>query len=225
MVNDQNFHICLKNPFLSFPRKRESSRLKHMKEIYKKLWRLAKPYYKKGRPTDIDHIEWMMKNAILVCKQENIDDSLLLPLVILHDIGYSEISKRNSFDLDVRKAHMKAGAEIARKILIKIKYQKDKIEKIVYYVSVHDNWALGNLDIYKNDKILGIFNDLDFAWIVTPKGFTSLMKILGKNHKEMIDYLESEEVPTKVVLFSSVIIKQLYRKLLMDRKKELQDEY
>ena len=119
-----------------------------MKKIYSKIWELAKPFYKKGRPMDIDHIEWMMKESILVCKKENIDDSLLLSLVILHDTGYFKAPKENPFKLNLRKIHMKAGAEIAREILQKVKYPDDKIEKIVYFVSVHDNWAFGDDDLY-----------------------------------------------------------------------------
>jgi hypothetical protein len=37
-----------------------------MKQIYREIWELAKPYYEKGRPMDIDHIRWMMKDAFLV---------------------------------------------------------------------------------------------------------------------------------------------------------------
>jgi len=49
-----------------------------MKNIYSKIWKLAKPYYEKGRPMDIDHIEWMMKDALLVSEKENLDDSLII---------------------------------------------------------------------------------------------------------------------------------------------------
>jgi hypothetical protein len=34
-----------------------------MNKIYNQIWQLAKPYYKKGRTMDIDHIEWIMKEA------------------------------------------------------------------------------------------------------------------------------------------------------------------
>ena len=53
-----------------------------MKLIYQQLWELAKQYYEKGRPMDLDHVEWMMKDALFVCEKENIDDSIFLPLVI-----------------------------------------------------------------------------------------------------------------------------------------------
>ena len=191
-----------------------------MKKIYQQIWKLAKPYYKKGRPMDIDHIEWMMKDALFVCEKENIDDSLLLPLVILHDVGYAEVPKDNPYNLDLRKAHMKAGKKIAKEILEKVNYPKEKIKKICYYVSVHDNWALGDYEIYQKDIILGIFTDLDFTWMVTNKGFPALMKILNKNKKEMVKYIENSEKLTDRP-FSTKTTKELYQKYLNQRKKAL----
>ncbi len=188
-----------------------------MKEVYLKLWKLAKPYYEKGRPMDVDHIEWMMKDAMLVCEKEKIDDSLLLPLVILHDVGYAEVPKDNPFKLDLRKSHMEAGAKIAKHILEKINYAKDKTEKIVYYVSVHDAWAFGDNKIYAKDKILGVFNDLDYTWMATKKGFPALMKVLNKNKTEMIAYLETNTKP-KERPFATKTTKELYEKYLRERK-------
>ncbi len=182
-----------------------------MKKIYQTIWELARPYYKKGRSMDIDHIEWMMQDALTVCKEESLDDSLLLPLVILHDVGYASVPKNNPYNKDLRKAHMKEGAKIARSILESTKYPQEKIEKIVYYVSVHDNWAFGDYTIYKKEKLLGVFTDLDFIWIATPRGFPAMMKVLGKNQLEMLAYLEAHKTPS-VGAFSTKTTKGLYEK-------------
>lgn len=163
-----------------------------MKDIYLDIWNLAKQYYIKGRPMDIDHIEWMMGDAILICEKEKLDDTILLPLVILHDVGYSEVPKDNPFNLDIRKAHMDKGCIISKRILSELKYDMKKIEIISNYVAVHDNWSFGDNNIYK-DKILGTFNDLDYIWMATPKGFVALMGILKKNKKEMLEFLETNE--------------------------------
>jgi HD superfamily phosphodiesterase len=145
---------------------------------------------------------------------------LLLPFVILHDVGYSEVPKDNPFKLNLRKAHMEAGAKIARHILEKLNYPKEKIEKIEYYVSVHDNWALGDNEIYKMDKILGVFTDLDYMWMATPKGFSALMKILNKNKRELLEYLETNDKPN-LRPFSTKTTKNLYEEYLKDRRKEV----
>lgn len=191
-----------------------------MNENYEKIWESARPYYEKGRPMDVDHIEWMMKDAMLVCDNEGIDDSILLPLVILHDVGYGEIPPGNPFNLDLRKEHMKKGGEIAEKILKKLNYDSEKIDQISNLVSVHDDWALGDDQSYKDNIFLGVFNDLDFTWMATPKGFPALMKILNKSAEEMIKYLETDEKLIKRP-FSTKTTKQLFESYLKDRRSEL----
>lgn len=114
---------------------------------------------------------------------------------------------------------MKAGAEIAKKILEEVEYPEDKVERIVHYISIHDNWALGDDKSYADDKILGVFNDLDFMWMATRKGFPVLMKILSKNKREMIQYLENDEKLTKRP-FSTETTKRLFEKYLGERKNE-----
>ncbi|VVB73770.1 Uncharacterised protein [uncultured archaeon] len=190
-----------------------------MNTIYRKIWDLAKPYYEKGRPMDIAHIEWMMKDAMLVCRKEKIDDSLLLPLVILHDVGYSAVPKGNPFNLDLRKAHMEAGARIAGQTLETVGYPREKVIQIVKYVSVHDNWAFGENNIYTGDRVLGTFNDLDFAWMATKEGFPALMKILNKGPAEMINYLETDS-KLKDRPFSTKTAKGLFEKYVKERKTE-----
>lgn len=196
-----------------------------MKQIYKQIWKLAKPYYKKGRPMDIDHIEWMIKNAILICKKEGLDDTLLIPLVILHDVGYSrikDIKNANYYKLDLRKKHMKMGKKITIDILKKVSYPHEKINKIAYYVSIHDNWAYGEVNLYNNDKILGTFKDLDYIWVFTLKGFSVIKKMLGKTNKEMLEYLKAEPSPIGGKKpFSNQVTKKLHDKYLTDRENEI----
>jgi len=160
---------------------------------YLQIWNLARPYYEKGRPMDIDHIEWMMNDATLLCEKEDLDSDLLLPLVILHDVGYSLVPDYKHFNLDLRRLHMSEGAKIAESILTELGYEKDVVEKVSYFVSVHDNWALGDNEIFKKEKLLGSFNDLDFMWMATPKGFPAVMKILNKNVNEMMDFVSNNE--------------------------------
>ena len=108
---------------------------------------------------------------------------------------------------------MEVGARISREILEQLNYPSNKINRIQYYVSIHDNWAFNDKE---KDKLLGIFRDLDFIWMVTSKGFFAVRKILCKNSKEMIKYIESEKV-----IFSSRLTKKLYKRYLKSRKKEL----
>lgn len=189
---------------------------------------MARPYYKKGRPMDIDHIKWMMGVVEKVCQKENIDKTILMPLAILHDVGYAMITNLktiNYFDMDIRKAHMKAGTEIAKLILKSLNYPKDKAKLIVKYVGLHDNWAFGDVEIYEKDKMLGTFKDLDYLWPYTKKGFESIKKHLKKSDQEIWKSLNDEKSPIyNKKAFSTIFTKQLREKYLKKLMKNLRVE-
>jgi hypothetical protein len=195
-----------------------------MKDIYKKIWGLAKSYYKKGRPMDIAHIEWFMKEAKRISKIECLDDTILIPFAILHDVGYSEIQNVkniNYYDTDIRKAHMAAGKVIAVKILHLVHYPKDKIDAITEYIGIHDNWAFGKVELYISDPILGTFKDLDYLWMFTKEGCRVVQAVLKKTDQEMLEYLRSEPSPIGGKKpFTNESTKQLHAVLLREREKE-----
>ena len=196
-----------------------------MLPLYQRIWELAKPYYEKGRPMDVNHIIWMMQIVEKICKSEDIDESILMPLAILHDVGYSELTDSahaNYYDTDIRKAHMKAGALIARRILDSVSYPPDKTDRIVQYVAVHDNWAYGEVDMYIQDKLLGTFKDLDYLWLYTAEGCRSIQPILKKNNVEMLAHLHNEQTPIhNKKPFSTEFTRKLRETYLQERIIEL----
>lgn len=197
---------------------------KEVTPIYKKIWEKARPYYLEGRPMDIDHIEWFMEVASEIAEKENLDDSILLPLAILHDVGYSQVKDVATADYyhgDVRRLHMAEGAKIARQILEEVQYDSEKIKKIVYYISVHDNWAFGEIDLFINDPLLGTFKDLDYIWMYTHKGFKGLQPTLKLNDQQMLEHLQKETSPIGGKKpFSNESTKKLHDDLLAEREKE-----
>jgi hypothetical protein len=191
-----------------------------MDNIFQSIWAEAYPYYVGGRPMDIKHIDWMKGIAQNLCTKENIDSSILMPLVILHDVGYFASYKRNPFTLDMRKYHMAEGAKIATSILNHISYPADKTMQISYYVSIHDEWALGNNTIFNNDIFLGTLNDLDFIWMLTPIGFEEVAKIRNYSPPEMLFYLETNEKLINRPLCTSTT-KRLFSSYLEERKNNI----
>ncbi|MFH0978726.1 MAG: hypothetical protein V1837_05485 [Candidatus Woesearchaeota archaeon] len=184
--------------------------------IYDKLWRFAEPYYLKARPNDVDHIQWMLSEAKKMAKEESLDETILLPLVILHDVGYVGFGKEYPFDRDVRRLHMKRGKEIAIDILGKTGYPKRKSNAIVNLVGVHDNWAFGDYRIYLKDKNLAAFNDLDFVWAATQKGFWLMKKYLKLSKTELIDYLKNDPKVKKNMMYTKYG-ERLFSKLIAER--------
>ena len=173
-----------------------------MKSKYNKLWKLAKPFYLKGRPCDIKHVTWMMKQANFLCKKEEIDESILIPLTLLHDVGYS-LTKHVYYEKDKKKAHMIVGARMAKKLLKKVNYNPQKIKQICSYIKIHDNWIFGETKIYEKDKIFGVFHDLDFLWITTQDGFLFMMDLFGKTKDQLIKELKQEASQRKFSLKST----------------------
>jgi len=185
---------------------------KKMKKIYSKIWKLAKPYYKRGRPMDIAHISWMMNEADKICQLEKVDDSILLPLVILHDVGYG-ISEKVYFQKNKKELHMKEGAKLAKEILEKVRYSPEKIQIICNLIRVHDYWIYKRYSVYKKNKLLWIFNDLDFIWLVSSRGFKIMIKLLNKNKKEMLSYILAD-IRHKRIGFACKSTKKLYENYL-----------
>jgi hypothetical protein len=183
-----------------------------MKKSYDKIWKLAKPYYEKGRPMDMEHIKWMMLEAEKVCKKERIDDSILMPLVILHDVGYG-ISEDVYYNKKIKKLHMVDGKMIAINILQKINYPKDKIKKIAELIEIHDYWIYGKYEFYKKNKILWIFNDFDFLWLACPKGFKIMGEILGLDENDMKEYI-IKDIRHKKLGFATKTTEEMYKKFM-----------
>lgn len=137
-----------------------------MEKIYSQILELARPYYEKGRVYDLDQIDWMIKQADLLADKLNLDRTILLPLIILHDVGYAFVNERNPHikSQEIKRIHLIEGAKVAHKILEKVGYDPELAKQIVYFVSVHDNWVFGDDAPYKKSPLLSFFNDLDFLY-------------------------------------------------------------
>ncbi|UCG95113.1 MAG: HD domain-containing protein [archaeon] len=171
-----------------------------MEGIYLKIWELARPYYEKGRSYDVPHIEWMMKESDKVSDMESLDKKLLMPISILHDVGYSIVDEKNpniKREL-VKKLHMQEGAKISKKILYEAGYDPEYSEKIVHYISVHDNWVLGDDTPYKECKEMAVFNDLDFLWVTKSfENFKTAAESMKMTPEDFYEFWTKDEKLTR----------------------------
>ncbi len=190
-----------------------------MKEIYKQILEKALPLYEKGREGDVEHIKWLYKIVPKFADKYEIDFDILIPVVILHDIGYSKVSKgSNPMNLDTRKLHMEEGAKIASEILEGLKYPKNKIAEIKRLVSKHDNWAFG--DNYADEPVLRLFNNFDMLWVLTKEGFIFYQEILGKSSIDTYHQIEKDvEVEHKEGRkWFNQKIEEFYKQLMKEHK-------
>jgi hypothetical protein len=140
-----------------------------MKGIYLALWKSALPYYEKGRVYDIEQIKWMMAHAERIAPKLSVDERVLYPLIILHDLGYSVVSDKNPNikDPSSKRLHMREGSLIARRILDSAGYEPKLTDRIVRHISVHDNWVFGDDEPFKQSLEMALFNDFDFLFSVS----------------------------------------------------------
>ncbi len=193
-----------------------------MKEIYKVILEKALPYYEKGRDGDVGHVKWLFETVPIFVDESEVDFDILVPVVILHDVGYSRVPKgSNPLNLDIRKLHSEEGAKIAEDILNTLDYPQDKSNEIKRLILKHDNWAFG--DSFADEPVLRIFNNFDFMWVASEKGFPFYQKIRGMSPKETYAQIERDQaknVEDGREWFNKEI-EEFYTQLMKKRKQEL----
>ncbi len=138
-----------------------------MKKIFQKIWDLALPY--QDQRDDPGHAEVALHYAQLLVRYEKGDRDIILPAIILHDVGYSQIPKERRMKIFDRKAkrmerlgvqyeHQIEGILLALKILQEVDYPPEKIGEILQIISQHDT---RKGFISKNE---GLTRDADKLW-------------------------------------------------------------
>ena len=122
---------------------RGSARALRMNRQYQKIWKLALPYIEAGRAKDFIHVKGVVKAMEIIIKSGIGDESLLMPAAILHDTGWSKVSKRLQLSngkkdrIKALKLHLKYSAIIASKILHELDYESQKIKKVAAIINAH----------------------------------------------------------------------------------------
>lgn len=156
--------------------------------MYTKIVALSEPYYKKGRPGDVDHINWLSNSLLYleeIIKKKGYDFEIIYALTTLHDVGYAKLPKGyNPFDLKIRKLHAERSAEVAELIFREVNFPKLKRRKTLRLIKHHDDWAFNKP---LKDAEWRIFTDLDFAWEASPQGFDVVRKFLNQTRKDFLN--------------------------------------
>ena len=162
-----------------------------MKKEFKKIWEIALPYQDKR--TDRGHARIVTEYAIKLCKTENIDDRIVVPAAILHDIGWSQVSTKDrkvifspdktpEIEYKIRIKHQKEGVKLARKILKKVNYPKNLTKHILEIISEHDT-RKGFIS-----KEEAAMRDADKLWRYSKTGFKADIIKCAKESTKKISY-------------------------------------
>jgi hypothetical protein len=187
---------------------------------HEKLIDVVIPIYEQGRPMDVEHIRWMYAMLCELLPLPGVDPEVVIPLAILHDVGYVATDAGNPFEFELRRTHMKKGAEIAGSIMFAVGYEHDTLTKVCDLIAIHDDWAFGIHEPYRTNRELGLLNDLDFIWMATKVGFTALSYYLDKTPTELLPYITKNEKLTNRP-FTCPETANLFNALISERRQEV----
>jgi len=191
-----------------------------MKQIYEKIWKLALPYQDKR--DDRGHAETVLHFALELLKREKADESVIIPAAILHDIGWSPLSKKERMfifgkishrdKIKMQKKHEEIGIKMSGEILEKVNYAPKLINEILEIISQHDT---RQGFISKNE---GIMRDADKLWRFSKTGFWTDIKRRNHSPEEWHEWLQGRiDLPN---YFYSETGKKIARRELKNRKEE-----
>ncbi|AGL01814.1 HD domain-containing protein [Desulfoscipio gibsoniae] len=159
-----------------------------MEETHKLIYELAKPFLN-TRKNDI-HIEISLGYAYKLLEKEAGDDNIVIPAVILHDLGWWKVPVNlhlkafgPQFDWELRRKHEVEGVKMAREILEKVDYDASKMEEILLIIDGHDSRLEA---ISPNDRIV---KDADKLFRFSPRGFEIDYQRFGIERNKYLKWL------------------------------------
>lgn len=190
-------------------------------KLFNKVWDLALPYQDKR--DDKGHAQIVTWYAIKLTEMECVDSYVTIPAAILHDIGWSQLTRKERFlifditrtreqDQEIRIKHQNEGVKLGREILIQVKYPQQHIDHILEIVSQHDT----RNGFYSQED--GVMRDADKLWRVSRYGFAKDLKRSAFTPQELFNK-QNEAFCSQGFLFSKSAI-ELARKKLEKRKIE-----
>ncbi|MHB1475243.1 MAG: HD domain-containing protein [Dermatophilaceae bacterium] len=138
---------------------------------YQEILDLARPYL--DTRNNLEHTEGSLEFAWLLLEHEGGDPDVIVPGVVLHDVGWSQVPEEGQLLAfgptptrpDLNRRHEEEGAEIAATILASVGYDPLLIQEITEIVRGHDS-RLTALSL--NDSVV---KDADKLFRLTRRGF------------------------------------------------------
>jgi HD superfamily phosphodiesterase len=139
--------------------------------VYERIYRLARPYLDTRR-NDV-HVEISLQLALRLLKVEGGDQTIVVPAVILHDVGWKKVPEDlhlkafgpKATSPEINRIHEEEGVKIAGEILAKVNYGTQKISEILRIIDGHDSQKKA---LSLNDQVV---KDADKLWRYTRRGF------------------------------------------------------
>jgi len=116
-----------------------------LKKIFEKIWELAEPYLN-TRDNKI-HTRISVKLAYQLLDKEGGDPAIVIPAIILHDVGWKTIPENlhlvafgpKATSPELNRVHEVEGVRIAKEILEQVQYDHRRIGEILEIIDGHDS--------------------------------------------------------------------------------------
>ena len=192
-----------------------------MKKVFKQIWELALPY--QDTREDTGHAETSLKYARRLLALEKGNADVIIPAIILHDIGYSQLPEERRmqiFDRDARDEerrgvqyeHQVESVKLAIKILREVDYPANLTDEILEIISQHDT-RKGFISTNE-----GIVRDADKLWRTSKQGFTVAEERAKKQAAQRFKRIE--EGLNKEDYFATETARQMALSDLRDRERK-----
>ena len=190
-----------------------------MKTIFQKIWQLAEPYLN-TRKNNI-HTKISTEFAYRLLEKEGGDQDIVIPAIILHDVGWKRVPENlqlkafgpKATSPELNRLHEVEGVKIAKDILERVNYDEDRIEEILEIIDGHDSRKEA---ISLNDKLV---KDADKLWRCSEEGFHIDIERFEVN---FVEYLNTIRSKLQKWLFTNSA-KEIAREEIKNRVKELDD--
>jgi hypothetical protein len=164
-------------------------------ELYDRIWQLAFPYQDKR--DDSGHAEVSMAYAKMLLELEGGDEDVVIPAIILHDVGWSQLPRDERmliFGKDVKDEekkrvqlwHERESVRVGGEILKQVGYPNDLSAEILEIVSQHDT---RKGFISKNE---GLTRDADKLWRFSQRGFGTGLRRRPEDRDKMLERLQKD---------------------------------
>jgi len=147
-----------------------------MQKIYQEIFELAAPFLA-VRENRV-HTEICFDYAVKLLKFYGGREEIVLPAIILHDVGWSALPEekinlafgRENFDIELNRIHEVEGARIAANILHQVSTREEDRAEICRIIENHDS---GRNPTNLEEKLV---KDADRLFRFNPRGFAFAIK-------------------------------------------------
>lgn len=179
----------------------EVSGLVHLRDEDREIWERAARFLD-VRSNDSHTVYAYGLARALVDLHPDADPEIVLPAILLHDTGWSQVPPGDVLEAiepgagrhDVVITHEKEGARIATEVLTDLSFEQHRIDEIVTIIDGHDT-RLTALSL--NDALV---KDADKLWRLTPHGVETVMNWFGLDREQahrLIGYRVHEHLFTE----------------------------